>query len=1062
MSWTGENWGAKELRFVADLTGDGRADIVGFGRDGVWAAVNKGGNVFSQPHMSLTSFNSQGWRVDQHVRLLADLTGDGKADIIGFGDNDVVIALSNGDGTFALDKSVLTEFITSKGWRVDQHPRFAVDVTGDGKADIIGFGNDGVWTALGNGDGTFQAPKLVLAGFNVNQGWRVDQHPRFVVDLTGDGKADIVGFGNDGVWTALGNGDGTFQAPKLVLAGFSVNQGWRVEQHPRFVVDLTGDGKADIVGFGNDGVWTALGNEDGTFGEPRLVLANFGVNQGWRVDQHPRFVVDLTGDGKADIVGFGDNGVWTAVSNGDGTFGEPKFFEEFGVKQGWRVEQHPRFMVDLTGDGKADIIGFGNEAGPRIALSNGDGTFQPAKPALENVDPQSVVKTKVIPLDFLQRKFDLFFKDRSRPLFKVRLHNLGGGDHRHSTIDVLFDDPAKGYTSQLRDGQPKDLGQLEVSLPWAPDPDFHFSDLNSTTLTATAIPGSPVGVEVRVDFEVEGVEMIVNNFPDIDFDGFNIRVGFRLEHDADAGLVSVATDKSLIHTHASVNVSGLPDGVFASGVEGKFNEKIADALKDNRDAFNRIATRWLVGGDFMVLGVAGDDQSLTITYVIPPGQLEPFPEHPQPPLDPGRLANIDHIVVLMMENRSFDHMLGYLSKEGGGDGRKRLDIDGLRGGEVNDDGKGHSYTSFSLPDTTFTESPDHSHLPVENQIDGGQMDGFVKSFIGKYPTIDNPGKIMGYHTAAHVPVYDALAREFLVCQRWFAAHPGPTFCNRFYTLTGRLNRDSFGNFEFDNFTGSEFKPVPTKTIFDHLTDRAVSWHFYEHRYCSLRMYAQYTLDDHYIVDADDPIKGFFASARAGSLPSVSFIDPNFIDEPDGQDNDDGAPANISAGQNLIGRIVDAVVRSPKWAKTMLIVTYDEHGGFYDHVNPLDPQYRVNAKPVSGIDHYGVRVPTLVISPWVDQSAVSDVVFDHTSIAKTIARRFMSATPPDLGERVSAANDLSMVLRPTPRQDIPSIPVPPAPEPRAAFEKRVAPAADSDDFKEVMRALRDRYPIRRDQ
>jgi len=104
--------------------------------------------------MSLTSFNSQGWRVDQHIRLLADLTGDGKADIIGFGDNDVGIALSNGDGTFVQDKSVLTEFIVSKGWCVDQHPRFVVDITGNGKADIVGFWNDGVWTALGNGDGT--------------------------------------------------------------------------------------------------------------------------------------------------------------------------------------------------------------------------------------------------------------------------------------------------------------------------------------------------------------------------------------------------------------------------------------------------------------------------------------------------------------------------------------------------------------------------------------------------------------------------------------------------------------------------------------------------------------------------------------------------------------------------------------------------------------------------------------------------------------------------------------------------------------------------------------------
>src|SRR4029077_14054736 len=220
-----------------------------------------------------------------------------------------------------------------------------------------------------------------------------------------------------------------------------------------------------------------------------------------------------------------------------------------------------------------------------------------------------------------------------------------------------------------------------------------------------------------------------------------------------------------------------------------------------------------------------------------------------------------HIVVLMMENRSFDHMLGYLSKEG-----RRSDIDGLHGGETNADGTGHNYPSFPLPDTTFNESPDHSHQPVENQINGGKMNGFVTSFVAKFPDIDKPSKVMGYYKAAHVPVYDALALEFLICQRWFAAHPGPTFCNRFYTLTGRLNRNSNGNFEFDNFSGNDFKPVATKTIFDHLSDRAVSWHFYEHRYCSLRLYERYTTDDSYIVDADDPVKGFFASAKAGTLP----------------------------------------------------------------------------------------------------------------------------------------------------------------------------------------------------
>src|SRR5262249_22122480 len=159
----------------------------------------------------------------------------------------------------------------------------------------------------------------------------------------------------------------------------------------------------------------------------------------------------------------------------------------------------------------------------------------------------------------------------------------------------------------------------------------------------------------------------------------------------------------------------------------------------------------------------------------------------------------DHIVVLMMENRSFDHMLGYLSKEGSHvDGKKRTDIDGLHGGETNSDGTGQTYPSFPLSDTRFDEIPDHSHAPVENQITGSKMDGFVTSFIHKFRDIKTPGKIMGYHTADHVPVYDALASEFLICQRWFAAHPGPTFCNRFYTLTGRLNRNADSTWQFDN------------------------------------------------------------------------------------------------------------------------------------------------------------------------------------------------------------------------------------------------------------------------
>jgi hypothetical protein len=117
----------------------------------------------------------------------------------------------------------------------------------------VGFGDDGPWTALGNGDGTFQPARLVLDELGYDLGW-TSEHPRFVADLTGDGRGDLVGFGTDGIWTALGHGDGTFPPARLVSPDLASSTGWTPARHPRYVTDLTGDGSADIVGFGDDGV----------------------------------------------------------------------------------------------------------------------------------------------------------------------------------------------------------------------------------------------------------------------------------------------------------------------------------------------------------------------------------------------------------------------------------------------------------------------------------------------------------------------------------------------------------------------------------------------------------------------------------------------------------------------------------------------------------------------------------------------------------------------------------------------------------------------------------------
>jgi hypothetical protein len=292
-------------------------------------ALNNGDGTFGDQQRVLGNFGAyDGWVIDRHPRFLADLTGDGCADIVGFGNRGVSIALNNGDGTFGAPHLVVANFGYDAGsWRVDRHPRFLADLTGDGRADIVGFGNAGVWAALNNGDGTFGAPHLVVANFGYDAGgWRVDKHPRLLADLTGDGRADIIGFGNRGVTVALNNGDGTFGDAHLVVANFGYGNpalienyygynAWRVSRHPRSLADLTSDSRADIVGFGYVGVRVALNNGDGTFQAPQLLVANFGYDAGgWRVDKHPRFVIDLTGDGRADIIGFGDDGVWVALN----------------------------------------------------------------------------------------------------------------------------------------------------------------------------------------------------------------------------------------------------------------------------------------------------------------------------------------------------------------------------------------------------------------------------------------------------------------------------------------------------------------------------------------------------------------------------------------------------------------------------------------------------------------------------------------------------------------------------------------------------------------------------
>ena len=347
----------KHVRLLADTTGDKTADIVGFGEDGVWISLNKGNNTFTKSQKVLSEFGyASGWRVDKHIRFMADIRNVGRCDIVGFGDAGVFVSQNNGNGHFSPATLVLKDFGCDQDWRLDRHLRFLADVTGDGFLDIVGFGEAHVYVCRNNGNGMFAPSQavtndFVCAGWN----WQIEKHPRILADLTGDGTVDIIGFADSGVYVSLNNGRGSFRPMTRVVDSFGINSGWQVNKNPRFIADLTGDKRGDIIGFGDANVHVSFNNGDGTFRQGESVLNNFCVQQGWEVGQHPRFVVDLKDDGRADIIGFGSTGVFVSFNDGKGIFGPIlKLVDFFGLDRGWSMDKTVRYVTNLPtfGHGK--------------------------------------------------------------------------------------------------------------------------------------------------------------------------------------------------------------------------------------------------------------------------------------------------------------------------------------------------------------------------------------------------------------------------------------------------------------------------------------------------------------------------------------------------------------------------------------------------------------------------------------------------------------------------------------------------------------------------------------
>lgn len=328
--------------------------------------------TFAAPALSLVQFGTAAgsWTSEsQYPRLLADINGDGKADIVGFSSSGVLVSPATGGGQFAAPSFELAQFgAVAGGWvSQNQFPRLLADVNGDGMADIIGFSSTGVVVSLATGGGQFAAPTFQLGEFGaVAGGWASqDQFPRVLADVNGDGMADIVGFSSSGVVVSLATGGGQFAAPAFERAQFGTAVGgWTSNgQYPRMLADVNGDGMADIVGFSSTGVVVSLAEGGGQFAAPSFELAQFGTGAGgWASqDQFPRFLADVNGDGLPDIVGFSGNGVIVSFATGGGHFSATSFeLAQFGAAAGGWVsqDQFPRLAGDVTGAGISDIIGF--------------------------------------------------------------------------------------------------------------------------------------------------------------------------------------------------------------------------------------------------------------------------------------------------------------------------------------------------------------------------------------------------------------------------------------------------------------------------------------------------------------------------------------------------------------------------------------------------------------------------------------------------------------------------------------------------------------------------------
>ncbi len=370
--------------------------------------------------------------------------------------------------------------------------------------------------------------------------------------------------------------------------------------------------------------------------------------------------------------------------------------------------------------------------------------------------------------------------------------------------------------------------------------------------------------------------------------------------------------------------------------------------------------------------------------------------------DVDRPVGITTYVYLMLENRSYDHALGARALAG-------LGGDGLSAGLSNPDTNGQPIAPFAAPDdrgttvaTVCDVDPPHGRGQSIRQFNAGAMDGFVTEHQKEHPGTEP----MKYLARENIPITWALADKYATCDRWFCSVMGPTLPNRAYWHAGT----SFGLSDNTSVIEKFSAGVPVPTIYNRLDEAGVDWAYY---YGSLAVVSLLANPGPFQLDlgSDDGTGRirrfgdakfgngqFFEDAAAGRLPPVVYIDPAF------GTNDDHPPVHPILGQELIAAVYTALAKSPQWNNIMLVITYDEHGGYYDHVAPPTTTDDTLEKfGVDGFQQLGFRVPAIVIGPYIKQGYVSSVQLDHTSALKHLQNAFGLAP---LNARVDAATDLS--------------------------------------------------------